>query len=206
MISTSPSIQSKVRLADRPQRARFPAAGAAADVTPIVAPRRSGEWLAALRIVVGLWFFKSILTKLSLALLWGFLPVPVASARWIATMPKLIAMYAAQNPFPAYRAFLLQIVVPTHAFAHLTALGEVAVGLSLTLGLLTVAGASVGVVQVLFYGLAVQHMAPGQRGFHVMLLAMMLAFAFTRAGRKWGLDGWLRRRYPHSALARIPLG
>ena len=173
---------------------------------PAGALHRSGEWLAVLRIVVGLWFLKSILTKLSIMLAWGFVPVPVASPRWIATMPKLIALYAAQNPIPPYRAFLLDAVVPSHLFAHLTALGEVAIGVSLTLGLLTVAGASVGIVQVVFYGLAVQHMAPGQRGFHVMLLAMMLAFAFTRAGRVWGVDGWLKRHHPRSALARLPLG
>jgi uncharacterized membrane protein YphA (DoxX/SURF4 family) len=167
------------------------------------APER---WLAVLRIVVGCWFAKSLFTKLTIALAWGFLPVPAASPRWLATMPKLIGRYAAANPFPAYREFLLDTVVPSHAFAHLTAIGEVAVGLSLVLGLLTVLGAAAGAVQVIFYGFAVQHTSPGQQGFHVMLLAMMIAFLFARAGRRWGLDGWLRARHPRSALARLPLG
>jgi len=168
-------------------------------------PRYPDRWLAVLRITVGVWFLKSILTKVSVALVGGFLPVPVASARWIETMPTLIARYAADNPFPAYRGFLLGTVAPHQAFAHLTALGEVAVGLSLVLGLFTEVGAAAGALQVIFYGLAVQHMSPGQQGFHVMLLAMMLAFLFARAGRTWGLDGWLaRRRSDLGGERRVP--
>jgi len=157
------------------------------------------HWLAVLRIVVGLWFVKSLFTKVGIALAWGFLPVPAANERWIHTMPKLLAKYAADNPIEWYRDFLLHTVVPNpHIFAHLTALGEAAVGLSLTLGLLTALGSFFGFCQVIFYGLAVQHMSSGQQGFHVMLGSMMLAFLFARAGRRWGLDAWLVRRYPGS--------
>ena len=159
--------------------------------TDRVGMRHPDRWLALLRLTVGLWFLKSLFTKVSVTLVAGIIPVPVASERWIATMPKLIAKYAADNPFPAYKAFLLDTVVPNHAFAHLTALGEAAIGISLTLGLLTEVGAAFGVLQVILYGLAVQHMSSGQQGFHVMLLAMMISFLFAHAGRTWGLDGWL---------------
>ena len=173
--------------------------------------RHAQRWLAVLRVTVGLWFLKSLFTKVSLAFVAGFIPVPVASERWIATMPKLIARYAADNPFPAYKAFLLGTVVPNHAFAHLTALGEAAVGISLTLGLLTELGAACGVLQVIMYGLAVQHMSSGQQGFHVLLLAMMIAFVFAHAGRTWGLDGLLLQWQPRHPLdwrtrARRPSG
>jgi len=156
------------------------------------APQRA---LAALRVVVGLWFLKSLFSKLTVALAWGFLPLPAANGRWMAVMPKLLGRYAADNPIGWYRAFLLDTVIPnSHVFAHLTALGEVAVGISLTFGFLTVLGASFGALQVIFYGLAVQHMSSGQQGFHVMLISMMLAFLLTRAGRSYGLDGWLQQR------------
>jgi uncharacterized membrane protein YphA (DoxX/SURF4 family) len=132
----------------------------------------------------------------TLTLAWGVIPVPAANERWMNVMPKLLAKYAADNPIDWYRDFLLHTVVPNpHVFAHLTALGEVAVGLSLTLGFLTVLGSFFGFFQVIFYGLAVQHMSSGQQGFHVMLGAMMLAFLFTRAGRRWGLDEWFAKRY-----------
>ena len=163
--------------------------------------RHPERWLAVLRLTVGVWFLKSLFTKIAIGLVGGVIPVPVASDRWIATMPKLIAKYAADNPFPAYRAFLLDTVIPNHAFAHLTALGEVAVGLSLTLGVLTELGAAFGALQVVFYGLAVQHMSSGQQGFHVMLLAMMIAFGFSHAGWTWGLDGWL---WPRLANRQAP--
>jgi YVTN family beta-propeller protein len=170
--------------------------------------RYPDRWLALLRITVGLWFLKSLFTKISIGLVAGVIPVPLASPRWIATMPKLIARYAAENPFPVYKAFLLGTVVPDHTYAHLTALGEVAVGISLTFGLLTEIGAVAGALQVILYGLAVQHMSSGQQGFHVMLFAMMLAFLFAHAGRTWGLDAWLsdrraaRRRLGRATSAR----
>lgn len=158
------------------------------------APQRS---LAALRVLVGFWFVKSLFTKVTIVLAWGFLPVPAASGRWMAVMPKLLEKYAAANPIAWYRAFLLDTVIPHgHIFANLTALGEVAVGLSLTLGVLTRLGALFGSMQVIFYGLAVQHMSSGQQGFHVMLFGMMMAFFFSRAGRAYGLDARLIDRYP----------
>jgi YVTN family beta-propeller protein len=162
--------------------------------------RYPDRWLALLRLTVGLWFIKSLFTKVSIAFVAGVIPVPVASERWIATMPKLITKYAADNPFPAYKAFLLDTVVPNHAFAHLTALGEAAIGISLALGLLTELGAAFGAMQVILYGLAVQHMSSGQQGFHVMLLAMMVAFFFAHAGRRWGLDAWLWPRLSRHAF------
>jgi len=164
--------------------------------------RHAERGIAFLRVVVGLWFLKGLFTKLGVTLALGVVPLPVASDRWIATMPVLLGRYAAENPFPWYRSFLLDVVVPEPAFAHLTALGEVAVGLSLTFGVLTGLGAALGALQVAGYGLAVQHMSPAQQGFHLMLLAMMLTFVWTRAGRTWGVDGWLASRAPVHRGAR----
>ena len=161
--------------------------------------------LAALRIVVGLWFLKSVLTKLGLVWL-GVVPLPGASARWQTVMPRLLARYAAENPVEFYRDFLLHTVIPNSAFfATLTALGETAVGLGLTLGLLTPLASVVGLVLVVSYGLATSHMGPSQQGFHVLLFACMAVFLLTRAGRAWGVDGWLRARRGRSWLARSPL-
>jgi len=160
-------------------------------------------WLAALRIVVGMWFLKGAVAKITLVLAWGFLPVPGATARWIATMPTLLARYAAENPIAGYRTFLLETVIPNApCFANLTALGETVVAISLVLGLLTPVGAAVGFVLSIIYGLAVQHMSSGQLGFHVLLVSLMLAFFFARAGRTFGLDARLRTRWPAAAITR----
>ena len=164
------------------------------------------EWLAVVRIVVGLYFVKSLVTKMSLVLLGGVVPIPAVSARWLEVMPKLVTKQASENPIAFYKHFLEATVLPNSSlFAHLTAWGETVVGIGLTLGLLTGVASLVGMVLVVNYGLATQWMSPGQQGFHLVLFFLMLAFLFARAGRTWGLDAWLARTRPRSLLARRPL-
>jgi thiosulfate dehydrogenase [quinone] large subunit len=166
---------------------------------------RSAEWLAVLRIVVGLYFVKSLVTKMSFVLVGGVIPVPAVSERWLNVMPKIVARQASDNPLGFYKQFLDGTVL-THSsmFAQLTAWGETVVGLGLTLGLLTGLASLVGLILVTNYGLATQWMSPGQQGFHLVLLFLMLAFFFARAGRTWGLDAWLARRKPQVWLSRRP--
>jgi uncharacterized membrane protein YphA (DoxX/SURF4 family) len=172
---------------------------------PTVGMSHSDRWLAFLRIVVGLYFAKSVITKLGIVMVGGVLPLPGASERWISTLPKIVAKQAADNPILFYKHFLENTVL-THpeTFAHLTAWGETIAGVGLTLGLLTGIASLVGLVLVINYGLATQWMSPGQLGFHIMLTAMIIAFFFARAGRRWGLDAWLWSVKPKSIFARRP--
>lgn len=178
------------------------AAGNRSSIT-MVHPDR---WLAFLRIVVGLYFVKSLITKMSVVFVGGFLPLPAVSERWVNVMPNIVAKQASENPISAYKQFLEGTVL-THPelFAQLTAWGETAVGIGLTLGLLTGVASAIGLVLVTNYGLATQWMSPGQQGFHLVLFALMLAFFMARAGRVWGLDRRIAARRPGSALARRPL-
>jgi uncharacterized membrane protein YphA (DoxX/SURF4 family) len=161
------------------------------------------EWLVFLRLVVGLYFAKALWQKL--VLVGGVIPIPVASERWIETMPKLVAKQASENPILWYKHFLEGTVLQNPGlFAHLTAVGEAAVGVGLTLGLLTGLSSTVGLAMVLAYGLASQWMSPGQRGFHIVLAGCMIAFFGARAGRRWGIDEIIARRNPDSVLARRP--
>ena len=171
---------------------------------PAVTMNRPAEWLALLRIVVGLYFVKSLITKMSFIMVGGILPVPVVSERWLTVMPKIVARQASENPLTFYKQFLEGTVL-THSstFAQLTAWGETVTGLGLTLGLLTGLASLVGVCLVINYGLATQWMSPGQQGFHLVLLFLMLAFLFARAGRVWGVDRWIAR-WPGSFLTRRP--
>ena len=173
---------------------------------PTVTMSHPAEWLAVLRIVVGLYFVKSLVTKMSMVMLGGVLPIPVVSERWIEVMPKIVTRQASENPLAFYKHFLETTAIPnSHLFAQFTAWGETVVGIGLTLGLLTGLASLVGLVLVVNYGLATQWMSAGQQGFHLVLFFLMLAFFFARAGRTWGLDAWLARRGPHSILARRPL-
>jgi thiosulfate dehydrogenase [quinone] large subunit len=166
---------------------------------------RSDRWLALLRIVVGLYFVKSLVTKMSIVTVGGILPVPVVSERWLTVMPKIVARQASDNPLGFYKQFLEGTVLPnSNLFAQLTAWGETVTGLGLTLGLLTGLASLTGLVLVLNYGLATQWMSPGQQGFHLVLFFLMLAFFFARAGKTWGIDRWIARRKPGSLLTRRP--
>jgi uncharacterized membrane protein YphA (DoxX/SURF4 family) len=164
------------------------------------------RWIAFLRIVVGLYFVKSLVTKMSIVLLGGVVPVPAVSERWINVMPNIVAKQASQNPIGFYKHFLEGTVL-THPeiFAQLTAWGETAVGLGLTLGLLTGLSSAIGLVLVTNYGLATQWMSPGQQGFHIVLFALMIAFFGSRSGRTWGLDARIAAARPDSPLAKRPL-
>ena len=173
---------------------------------PAVSMSHPAEWLALLRIVVGLYFVKSLITKMTIVFAGGIIPLPAVSERWLSVMPKIVARQASENPLSFYKQFLEGTVL-THSstFAQLTAWGETVAGLGLTLGMLTGLASMAGLVLVINYGLATQWMSPGQQGFHLVLFFLMLAFFFARAGRRWGVDGWWARRRPDSFLARRPL-
>ena len=164
------------------------------------------EWLAVLRIVVGLYFVKSLITKMTIVLAGGVVPLPAVSDRWVSVMPKIVAKQASDNPLSFYKQFLEGTVLPhSSVFAQLTAWGETVTGLGLTLGLCTGVASLVGLLLVINYGLATQWMSPGQQGFHLVLFFLMIAFFFSRAGRTWGLDRWLASRNSGSRLSRRPI-
>jgi uncharacterized membrane protein YphA (DoxX/SURF4 family) len=145
-----------------------------------------------------------VITKLGIVTIGG-IPLPGVSERWINVMPKIVARQASDNPILFYKHFLENTVL-THpdTFAHLTAWGETVTGVGLTLGLLTGIASLSGLVLVINYGLATQWMSQGQQGFHIVLVAMMIAFFFARAGRTLGLDAILWTARPKSLLARRP--
>jgi uncharacterized membrane protein YphA (DoxX/SURF4 family) len=171
---------------------------------PAASMSHPDRWLAFLRIVVGLYFAKAVITKLGFVMVGG-VPIPGASERWVNVMPKIVAKQAADNPILFYKNFLEHTVL-THpeTFAQLTAWGETITGVGLTLGLLTGVASVTGLVLAVNYGLATQWMSQGQQGFHILLVASMIAFFFARAGRTWGLDAVLWSARPRALLARRP--
>lgn len=164
------------------------------------------RWLAALRIGVGAWFLKGVLTKVSFTLAGGFLPFLEANVRWTRVMPIIVNSFASEHPVEWYADFLVDTVVANGAlFADLTALGETAVGVGLLLGLATRPAALIGLTMMVGYGFANYWTGLGTQGFHALLVISMLAFFFGGAGRIWGVDGWIRRRNPESWWASWPI-
>ena len=152
-------------------------------------------WIVLLRVVVGFWFLKAVWTKLAVAWLFGVIPYPAMSPRFLGFYPKRVAEFAAGNPLEWYKNFLEGTVLPHAAiFATLQAYGEVAAGLGLLLGLLTGLSALIGLFLALNFGLASQWMSFGQQGFHLLLVTSMIIFLGARAGRTWGIDRWILAR------------
>jgi thiosulfate dehydrogenase [quinone] large subunit len=164
-------------------------------------------WIAVLRVAVGAWFLKSVWTKFGLS--WaGVIPYPAVTPRFLGFHPKRVGEFAADNPVGWYKAFLEGTVVPnSKLFATLQTYGEAAVGLGLVLGFLTGVTALVGLFLTVNYGLATQWMSFGQQGFHVLLVTCMVIFLFARAGRVWGIDGWMLSALPprHARWLRVLL-
>jgi uncharacterized membrane protein YphA (DoxX/SURF4 family) len=155
--------------------------------------RNAGEWLAVLRIATGAWFIKAIWTKW--VLLGGFLPVPMASQRWIETMPRILEGYAEINPLAFLSSILQHSVIPNvEVFAHLTAIGEGLVGIGLTFGLLTRTSAAGGFFLLLCYEIGAMGLPFSRHGLRLLMIVAVVAFFFARAGAVWGCDAWLSRR------------
>ena len=155
--------------------------------------RHPDRWLAVLRIATGMWFIKAIWTK------WdsvgGILPAPMATQRWIETMPKILAGYVDVNPLAWCQDFLQEVVIPkAELFAHLTAIGEGLVGLGLVFGLATRLSSVGGLFLLLTYELAALGLPFSRHGLRLLMIVAMVAFFFARAGSVWGLDAWLTRR------------
>ncbi len=144
--------------------------------------------LAAVRIFVGLYFAKEAVTKISAGWLVGG-----------ADFARTVSRYPSAKSGGFYHDFVTGTILPNASlFAVLVTLGECAVAVSLTLGLLTRAGALTALWLNLNFMLL--------RGFtnssgtldKVFVVAEILVLIFA-AGRVWGLDG----RFA-SILAGIP--
>lgn len=109
-----------------------------------------------------------------------------------------------QHPaFAIYGSFVANVVIPNFIlFAWLIFLAELAVGLSLLTGALTRLGAAVGVLMAVNLGIGLLEV-PGEWPWSYIMLAMWQGvFLVMGAGRLWGVDAWLRRRWPESRYLR----
>jgi thiosulfate dehydrogenase [quinone] large subunit len=158
-------------------------------------PKTSLGWLAFVRIAVGLAMLSNGLNKLGVKVEGG----PPA-ANWLATAAPLKASLEAALKSPAvdplYKSFLEAVALPNvEVVAALVALGEVLVGLSLTLGLLTRLGGVGGAFLVLNYMLYKGLPTNGGWIDH-LVFALTIMLAVTAAGSVLGLDGLLRAWVP----------
>lgn len=145
--------------------------------------------LAILRIYLGI-----ILVITDLGKLTRHDPFTVEMVNFLSTV-------AARRASPLYLQFLQQVVIP-HArlFSYLVLTGELVAAISLLAGLATRVGALIAMFLFLNYMLAKGRMfwSPDSQDAGLFIMAAVVFLA--RAGRVWGLDAYLAKRWPRSPV------
>src|SRR5712692_9507352 len=142
------------------------------------------QWLAILRIGVGLWWLESVRHKDLKSWARG------GAMDWVESL-------TVGHPIPALAALVRATALRTRRSRLLTSwlvlAGELSVGLSLTFGLLLPAGAIVGLFLNLNYLLLAGLRDQGEQGQNLMMLLCEVVILATLGGRTWGLDSLLFR-------------
>jgi thiosulfate dehydrogenase [quinone] large subunit len=140
------------------------------------------DWLAILRIGVGLWWLESVRHKDLPRFLRG------AAMNWVDSL-------TAKHPLPAFAGVIRRTSLGSTrrrvVTSWLVVLGEFSVGVSLALGFLTPAGAIVGLFLNTNYLLLAGLTDQGEQGQNLMMILSEVVILFTAAGTTWGIDGRL---------------
>lgn len=144
----------------------------------------SPVWLALIRIYVGcVWLYLG----------WRDL----GSNTFISRMANTLNVMIGRNPYDWYNTFAREVLLPNaRLMGTLTAYGEMIVGVSLALGLLTNLGGVLGILFSLnlYFAAGWANVYTGQ--FALLLTFVQLVILFGGAGRTWGLDRLLARWLP----------
>lgn len=137
------------------------------------------EWLAILRIGLGLWWLESVRHKDLPDFLRG------GAMGWVESLTK-------DHPIPPFARMVQRVSLATPrrrvVTSWLVVIGEFSVGISITLGLLTYAGLIVGMFLNLNYLLLAGLKDQGEQGQNLMMLLISIVLFATAAGMTWGLD------------------
>jgi len=140
------------------------------------------QWLAILRIGVGLWWLESVRHKDLPNFLRG------GAMNWVESLTK-------DHPIPPFAAMIRSVSLSSQrrrvVTSWLVVAGEFSVGASLTLGLLTPVGAIVGLFLNLNYLLLAGLKDQGEQGQNLMMFLSEVVILATAAGTTWGIDGRL---------------
>jgi thiosulfate dehydrogenase [quinone] large subunit len=140
------------------------------------------EWLAFLRIGIGLWWLESVRHKDLRSFLRG------GAMDWVQSLTENHAI----PPF-AHAIQRISLSSPRRRVvtSWLVVVGEASVGASLVLGFLTPAGLAVGLFLNLNYLLLSGLKDQGEQGQNLMMLLIETVCFATGAGMTWSLDALL---------------
>ncbi|MHB0869301.1 MAG: hypothetical protein ACYC5J_07585 [Chloroflexota bacterium] len=150
------------------------------------------------RLFFGAYFLSSARAKLRSG--WLGSPIAVAQPTARPVLATILDQFAHGNPYPFYKRFLLQVVIPNaSAFRYLIVLGEGLIGASLVTGTLTRIGASFGLFANLNY-LSMKGARTPESGIDQAFIVGLLVILFNNPGRVLGGDLLLRRLWPRYPL------
>lgn len=147
-------------------------------------PGAALKWIAALRIMVGVMF----LTTWGFNLLQNFY-TPEGLLRFFTEIyPQN------ENPLRFYAVFINEVILPIRGmFAPFQLVAEGLMGLALLIGLFTPLFSLAGIFFLINTFLATfGHDWPWA---YFLPIGILVVTAFTRAGRAWGVDAYLLKRY-----------
>jgi len=147
------------------------------------------RWLVLVRLYVGYVFFTSGLHKLG------------QGQGWMDMLQGILKKWASETPHKWYASFLSHTVLPNHeVFAYLVSVGELLVGACLLLGLLTRLACFFGAVMNFNYLVAGGYAGPPSALVNQAFLVMEAAIFLAAAGRSFGIDQILHKRWPRLGL------
>jgi thiosulfate dehydrogenase [quinone] large subunit len=153
---------------------------------PVSFRSTSRALLAFLRIYLGVILFVTVLGKLT------------RDNPFVTEMLGFLNGVVRRGALPQYTDFIQQVVIP-HAtlFSYLVMTGEMFAAISLLAGTVTRLGALVAMSLFLNYMLAKGRMfwSPDSQDAAVFFIALVVFL--SRAGRVWGIDSLLAKRWPH---------
>ncbi|MBI2767758.1 MAG: DoxX family protein [Chloroflexi bacterium] len=142
----------------------------------------NAEWLAILRIGVGLWWLESVRHKDLPNFLRG------GAMNWVESLTR-------DHPIPPFANTIRRVSLSSQrrrvVTSWLVVLGESAAGVSLVLGFLTPAGLVLAVFLNANYFLLAGLKDQGEQGQNLMMILSEVVLFATGAGMTWGIDAAL---------------
>ncbi len=147
---------------------------------------KTRRWIALARIIVGLLFIQNALPKLG--------------ASYLLHFGKEVARWSSNNPFPFFKTFLNDIVIPhQQMFALSIGIVELLVGCCLVVGFMAGLASLTGFVHITALLLATSHLSqpfeyistPTWAEPSAYTLLVLLILFVSRSGRIWGLGAKL---------------
>jgi NADH:ubiquinone reductase (H+-translocating) len=153
---------------------------------PSAQPKTPLYWLALLRIMIGLLFLTTWVNNL---------------IEGLYTPDGLVRLFTevypqSENPLGFYAAFIENVILPVRAvFAPFQMVSELMLGLALLVGFFTPLFSLAGIFFLLNTFLAT--FMQDWYWSHIMPIVILAVVMLTHAGRAWGIDAVLVRRFGH---------